>query len=227
MRAQEPADLLYHYFIQRKSLSLPGIGTFDMHRISAQTDFTNRKILPPSFTIGYNSHEDAPGNDLFDYVARRNSIPEWEAIRMVNDFAASLRARLNNGEAVEWEGMGLLRQDLGREIQFEPARISYPFIPQVGAQRIIRQSASHAVLVGDRERSREEMTDFLATEGGEFRVRAGWWNLAAVIAAIAVLLIALRAFTGGVSPYSGRQHRLQPAEPAATHSIIPQPDSVP
>lgn len=227
MKAQELAELLYHYFIQRKSLSLPGIGTFEMYRISAQTDFANRKILPPSFTISYNSLDDAPGVDLFDYVARRKNIPEWDAIRMVNDFATGLKVRLQSGEAVAWEGMGLLKQGKGRDIQFEPERISYPFIPHVGAQRIIRHSASHAVLVGDRERSREEMTDYLASEAGEFRVRGGWWNLAAIIAAAALLLIAVRAFTGGVSPYSGRQHRLDPAAPAATHTIISQPDSAP
>jgi hypothetical protein len=121
----------------------------------------------------------------------------------------------------------MLKQGLGRNIQFEAERISYAFVPHVGAQRVIRQSASHALLVGDRERSREEMTDYLATDAPEYRVNSGWWNLAAIIAAAAVLLIAIRAFSGGVSPYSGRQQQVHPAEPTATHSILSQPDSAP
>jgi hypothetical protein len=226
MKTNELSDLLYNYFIQRKSLSLPGIGTFDMNRVSAQTDFANKKILPPVYAISYNHLEDAPHKDLFDYIARKKNIADWEAIRAVNDFSIELKSRINRGEAVEWEGIGLLKQGLGRDIQFDAERLSYAFIPHVGAQRVIRQGASHAVLVGDRERNREEMTDFLAAEAPEYRVNSGWWNLAAIIAAVAVMLIAIRAFSGGVSPYSGRQNQVRPAEPAVTHTILSTPDSV-
>ena len=226
MMSSELAEVLYAYFIQRKSLSLPGIGTFDMHRISAQTDFANKKMLPPGYAISYNHHEDAPDKDLFDYVARRNQIADWEAIRAVNDFAIDLKSRLQQGETITWEGIGQLRPGQGREISFEAEMVQYAFNPRVVAQRVIRQGATHAVLVGDREKSREEMTDMLAADNG-YVEGSGWWNMVAILAAAAVLIIAIRAFTGGVSPYSGRQHLHAPAGPVSTYTILSQPDSLP
>jgi nucleoid DNA-binding protein len=223
MIANDLADVLYAYFIQRQSLSLPGIGTFDMHRISAQTDFANKKMLPPGYAIGFNLHEDAPDRDLFEYIARRKQVEEWEAIRAVHDFALELKSRVQQGEPFTWEGIGSLRPGVGKDIIFEPESLQYAFIPHVGAQRIIRQNATHAVIVGDREHTREEMSDMLAADAPEFRVKPGWWNFAAILAAAAVLLIAIRAFSGGVSPFSGRQHQLHPAMPPSTHATLVEP----
>ena len=76
MKAKDIADLLYHYFIQNSSLSLPGIGTFDMYRISAQADFANKKMLPPTFTISYNYIHDSPKKELFDFISRKKNSPK-------------------------------------------------------------------------------------------------------------------------------------------------------
>ena len=224
MIANELADVLYAYFIQRRTLSLPGIGTFDMNRISAQTDFANKKMLPPGFAISFNHHEDAPDRDLFDYISRKKQVEEWEAIRAVHDFALDLKSRVLKGEPVAWEGIGMLRPGVGKDIVFEAESLQYAFVPHVGAQRIIRQNASHAVMVGDREHTREEMSDMLAADVPEFRVKPGWWNFAAILAAAAVLLIAIRAFSGGVSLFSGRQHQLHPAPPPSTHATLVEPE---
>lgn len=223
MKARDIADILYHYFIQRKSLSLPGIGTFDLFQVSAQTDFANKKILPPGFTIVYNNQEDSPDRLLFSYIARKKNIPEWEAIKAVNDFSHTLRQRILAGERISWEGIGDLKAGDGKQIQFEPERRAFQFIGQVHAHRVIRETESHAVLVGDRQRTREEMTDMLQHGAAEFRVKGGWWNLAAILAAIAVFVIAIRAFTGGVSITSGRQHTIKPAETRATYYFLKEP----
>jgi hypothetical protein len=219
MKAKDVADLLYHYFIQNNSLSLPGIGTFDMFRISAQTDFANKKMLPPTFTISYNSIHDAPHKELFDYIAHKKNIPEWEAIKLVNDFAGDLKNTLYQGMPVAWEGIGLLKQGKGKDILFEPHRLSYEFIPHVNAQRVIRQSANHAMLVGDRERSKSEMEIYLSDDIHAVNVRSGWWSIASIIAAIAFLLLSVRAFTEGLSYMSGRKQNIHPVEATSTYTI--------
>jgi hypothetical protein len=223
MKAKDIADILYRYFIQRKSLSLPGIGTFDLFQVSAQTDFANKKILPPGFTIVYNNQEDSPDHLLFSYIARKKNIPEWEAIKAVNDFSFSLRQRLLSGQSVSWDGIGDLKAGDGKQIQFEPERKVFQFIGQVHAHRVIREAESHGLLVGDRERTREEMTDMLQHGSAEYQVRGSWWNLAAILAAVAVFVIAIRAFTGGVSVTSGRQHSFTPAETSATYYFLKEP----
>ena len=197
---------------------MPGIGTFDMFRISAQTDFANKKILPPSFIISYDSINDSPNKELFDYVSRKKNISEWEAIKMVNDFAYEIKNTLRNGEPIEWEGMGIMRAGLGGDIIFEPYRLSYEFIPHVGAQRVIRKTENHSMIVGDRELSKSEMQDLLAHEIPEVKEKESWWIYAAIIAAVAVLLIAIRVFTGDVSISSGRQQNIIPTEAPSTYT---------
>jgi hypothetical protein len=219
MKAKDIADILQHYFIQNSSLSLPGIGTFDMFRISAQTDFANKKMLPPTFTISYNNQFDSPQKELFHYVSRKKQIPEWEAIKLVNDFSFDLRNSLKTGESINWTGIGILKQGNGKEIVFEPHRLSYEFIPHVSAQRVIRESSNHAMLVGDRERSKYEMLKFLADDAPEVKVKGGWWSIAAIIAAVAVILMAIRAFSGGLSIMDGRQQIIQPGTENPTYTI--------
>lgn len=219
MKAKDIADLLYHYFIQSNSLSLPGIGTFDMYRISAQTDFANKKILPPTFTISYNYIHDSPKKELFDFISRKKNIPEWEAIKLVNDFSADLKNSLHTGEPFEWDGIGMLKQGRGKDIVFEPHRLSYAFIPHVNAQRVIRHSANHAMLVGDRERSKNEMEEFLSADAPVFSVKGGWWSIAAIIAAAAVILLSVRAFTGGINIFSGRQQNIHAVDAPSTYTL--------
>jgi len=219
MKAKDIADILHHYFIQNSSLSLPGIGTFDMYRISAQTDFANKKMLPPTFTISYNNQFDSPQKDLFNYVSRKKKIAEWEAIKVVNDFASDLKNSLRTGESIDWEGIGLFKQGNGKEIIFEPHRLSYEFIPHVSAQRVIRDSSNHAMLVGDRERSKSEMLKFLSHDVPEIKVKGGWWSIAAIIAALAVMLMAIRAFSGGLSLMDGRQQISKPGTENPTYTI--------
>jgi len=219
MKAKDIADILFNFFIQNNSLSLPGIGTFDMFRISAQTDFANKKMLPPTFTISYNNHFDSPQQELFHYVSKKKNIAEWEAIKMVNDFAFDLKNSLKTGESIDWEGLGLLKQGYGKEIIFEPHRLSYEFIPHVSAHRVIRESSNHAMLVGDRERSKSEMLKFLSHDAPEIKVKGGWWSIAAIIAAIAVMLMAIRAFSGGLSIMDGRQQIIKPGTENPTYTI--------
>ncbi len=220
MKANEIADLLYDFFIQNCSLSLPGIGTFDMFRISAQTDFANKKIIAPTFSITYNNHLDAPNKDLFDYVSKKTNVPEWEAIKLVNDFAFDLKNILKNGDEVAWEGIGLLKSGLSGDIVFEPHRLSYEFIPHVGARRVIRKEVNHQMMVGDRQLTTEEMQHLLATETTEVRVKESWWIYAFIITAVAVVLIAIRIFTSDSGLTTSRQQNIRAEDSPSTYSNL-------
>ena len=175
--------------------------------------------MSPGFTISYDSINDSPHKELFQYISRKKNISEWEAIKVLNDFAYDLKNTLRKGEQVTWEGIGLLKQGNSKDILFEPQKLSYEFIPHVDAQRVIRHSTNHAMLVGDRERSKTEMENLLLEEVPEVKAKVGWWSIAAIIAAIAILLMSIRAFTGGLSVMNGRQKLIQPVEAPSTYNI--------
>ena len=47
----DTAQWLHEYFIQHGSLTLPGVGTFRIQRISAQVDFASKRMMPISRSV--------------------------------------------------------------------------------------------------------------------------------------------------------------------------------
>lgn len=211
-------ELLHDYFIQNGSVTLPGVGTFRMLRISAQVDFASRKMLPPSYTIRFDHRQDTAQRELFDYVAQRIGSTDLEAIRQVNSHAFELRNQLLNGSPVNWEGFGTILPDAGSGFQFEPERLSYNFIPGVSADRVIRQGAEHPVRVGDQEKSRSEMEEMLMHDGPSHRSENSLHKAALIMALMAISIMILRFVTDGNDFSSSRSGKLHPVEAPVTYT---------
>jgi CCDC81-like prokaryotic HU domain 2 len=213
-------DLLHYYFIQNRTLSLPGIGTFELFRVSAQTDFTNKKILAPTYTISFDKMNDTPDKEMFQYISSRKNISEWEAMKLVNDLAHELKQQLRSGQEVEWKGIGILKPDSSGDIIFQPDRLKYDFIPHVDAERVIRVDANHRMLVGDHEVSKTEMEQFLQEENVVVKEKPKWWVYAILVAAIALILIFLKLISSD-SPFTGgKTKRITPESAPSTYRLI-------
>ncbi len=211
-------ELLHDYFIQNGSVTLPGVGTFRMLRISAQVDFASRKMLPPSYTIRFDHRQDTAQRELFDYVAQRIGSTDLEAIRQVNSHAFELRNQLLNGSPVSWEGFGTILPDAGSGFQFEPERLSYNFIPGVSADRVIRQGAEHSVRVGDQEKSRSEMEEILTHDDPSHGSDKSLHKAALIMALMAISIMILRFVTDGNDFSSSRFGKLHPVEAPVTYT---------
>ena len=218
----EIKELLYDYFILNSTLSLPGIGTFSLFRLPAQVDFINKKMIPPSFTISFDKMQDAPRRDLFDYLSRRLGVPEWEAVKLVNDLAFHIKDSLRQGSSIEWTGIGQLHPDGNETIRFEASRLNYAFTTDVEAHRVIRQHAEHPVRVGDQEKILSVMEETLADKQAETGQRNTWLMVAAFVL-LAGVLIAFRFFISPAGYGAGRADQLKPAIPAPTYTLQNQP----
>jgi hypothetical protein len=218
-------ERLYDYFIQTGSLSLPGVGTFRMERISAQTDNAGRRLLPPTFTVRYDRREDAPKRDMFDYLARRNGGDEVKAVRVVNHLSYSIRTRLLQGESCELPGIGTLLPDNGTGFRFEPNRIQYDFIPDLPIRRVQREDDRHPIRVGDEWVTRAEQEErLLESAEAEEGHPAPWKAAAWVLGLLALALLLLRTFTvGGFSPFQPRYSPFSAQEPPPTHNMLNRP----
>jgi hypothetical protein len=210
-RAVDISELLHLYFIQHKSVSLPGIGTFSLFRISAHSDFATKKIFGPSYSIHFSSASDAPSREMFNYISRKKNISEWEAVRIVNEFSFELNGRLKKGEKVAWPGIGTLESGSAGQMLFEPERVKYQFIPSVDAERVIRKENDHSVLVGEQEMHKSDMQEWLEHES-YVEEKAGWWIPSAIIGAVALLVLFFSLLNQKVSTYGGRQSNIVPTE---------------
>ena len=177
---------LHRYFIQHRKLNLPGIGNFILERKPAEADFVNKCIHPPVYSLSLQQEEEKASHKFYTSIAAAFNISENEAVIKFNDFLYELKNKINSGVAVEWNGFGILRKGLGGTIHFTGQALE-PVEKDVPAQKIIREKAEHSVLVGERERTSVEMSEFLNKPGAK---RSLWWVLPVAAALLAFIFIA-------------------------------------
>ena len=196
--------LIRTYLLQKSSVSIPGLGTIYVERSPARSDFINRQVLPPSYHFRFDKYFDAPGKDFFAFLAARKNIEDYEAIKLYNEWALSLRNNLSTDQASALEGIGVLKRNESGDVVFEPETPTDNLNIAVPAERIVRTNARHTMLVGDRETSNVEMTGYLQDE--VHREKTSWWIFALIIAAISLTAILFHFFRGtNASPFGNHQ----------------------
>lgn len=187
--------ILNRYLFLHKSIPVPGLGTICMESQPATVDASTRTIMPPAYRFRFDKFADSPDKDLFNYLSSQQEISDYEALRQYNDFAYSLRDRLNYFREAPWEGLGILRKDDMGEIQFETSIVSPFFLQAVPAEKVVRANAKHMLLVGDRERSNNEMSDWFAEE--PVHGNRLWWLVALLGGVSAIFIIIMHFSTHG------------------------------
>ncbi len=163
---------LFRYFIQHKKLNLPGIGNFVLERKPAEADFVNKCILPPSYSVALHQHEEEkPSHKFYTWIAAAFNISEKEAVIRFNDFVFDLKNNISTDNKIEWSGIGVLSKGEGGKIKFLNEELSL-IEKTIPAEKIIRERAEHSVLVGERERTSAEMTEYLNQPDAK---RNLWW----------------------------------------------------
>ena len=198
-------NILNNYLFLNKSIPVPGLGTIYMESLPATIDASTRSILPPVYHIRFDKFSDSPEKNLFSYLSSQQNISDYEALRQYNDFAYSLRDRLNYFREAPWEGLGaLIKDDMG-EIHFESTIANPFFLQAVPAEKVVHANAKHMLLVGDRERSSREMSDWFAEE--PIHGNRLWWLVALLggIAAVFVIMFHFSSHGWNVGSTSNQQ----------------------
>ena len=179
-------DILYEFLLLNKKLSLPGIGTISLCQSSAQLDFTNRQVGPPSFYFTIDPRNDQPSRKLFDWLSSSQGMSEWDAIKSINDFSFDLKSRLSESGKVNWDKLGVIRRDNNGDLKFDQQNVSAGGQRPVPAEKVIRVKAEHTVLVGEQEKTSVQMEEFFA----EHPARKNYsWIVAAVLIILSVMFI--------------------------------------
>lgn len=178
---------LNKYLFQHKSISIPGLGSLVAETIPAVSDFANKQLLPVQIKFRFDKYFDSPDRDFFTYLSTKRNIPDFEAIKWYNEFAADLRNKIRTEEEAVWEGVGVFKKDFGGEIVFEPDAPKYELFPTVKAERVIHADATHSILVGDKEKTNYEMTELLHDQ--VYVEKESWWIYALILAAIGLSVL--------------------------------------
>ena len=210
---------LYRYFIQHKKLAVPGVGTFLLERKPAVSDFVNKQINPPFYSVTLQSVVDPPSILFFKWLANALHISDHDAIIRFNDFVFDFKKQINDGSTIEWHAMGAISKGLAGEMEFEPAIRSALEKPVV-AEKVIREKSEHMVRVGEDQKTSAEMTEMLNLP--ETKKTSRWWITALVAGLPALLFIGWYFYEYGVDVSStANSLKLVPMEASAPYQTLP------
>lgn len=99
------ADLLR----KQDKVSLPGLGTFVKHKISASYNQTSNSFLPPSFDISF-SNEILESGSLSEYISNKKNLSQSSAEYFVKKFTSGIFDTLQTSEIFELNPLGFLRK---------------------------------------------------------------------------------------------------------------------
>ncbi|HXB07978.1 MAG TPA: hypothetical protein VNW04_12695 [Puia sp.] len=191
-------EVLNAYLFQHRSISIPGLGTIYLETLPAAVDVADRTMLPPVYHFRFDKYFDAPDKEFFAFIATQRNILDYEAIKWYSEFSFELRDRIKNENAVSWDGVGILKRDSAGNVLFEPAESPLHYMQPTPAMRVNRQNSQHTLLVGDRERTSDEMNEWLHDDA-QRRRRVAWWVIALIIAAAGLAFLGWYFYSHGLS----------------------------
>ena len=109
------SDLLYDH----DCVIIPGFGGFVCNYHPAQINPGNNSFHPPHKKILFNKELKANDGLLASQIAIREKVPFNDALKLIENFSANLTERLESGERLTLECIGLLYLDDEANIQFE------------------------------------------------------------------------------------------------------------
>jgi preprotein translocase subunit YajC len=100
---------------------IPGFGAFISEYKPAQTDDVTGEIKPPSKKISFTSKIKNNDGLLVGFIAQNEQIKVQRALGKIEKERDEILYKLDKGEKVVLEGVGVLAYNENREIEFEPA----------------------------------------------------------------------------------------------------------
>ena len=210
---------LYQYLIQHKQLPVPGIGTFLWERKSAEFDFANRIINPPSYCIGLAPGGHLPGQPFFAWLANALGISGREAIFRFNDFAFDMKKQISEGAIINWDGVGTLQGGVAGNVKLIPLHTALILEKPVTANTVTRGKPTHMLRVGEDEMTSTEMKAMLNKHKEK---KAYWWILPLVMAVLSAIFICWNFSEKGFDIMAiSNTAKLVPGEATANYLVLP------
>ncbi len=172
---------LYHHLV------LPGIGKFSVETKAAQIDFASRNIASAQSKIIFSNEKLQPEKKFYSFLANELNINEEQAIISFAIFISEIKDELDADKPVYFKGIGTLVKEKTRTISFQPETLPV-FFPVITAEKIIRKNVGHTVLVGEEEKTSDEMHAALLQPNTIQKER--WWIAAVILAVIGITTIA-------------------------------------
>jgi hypothetical protein len=155
---------------KNKTCRLPGIGTLSVITTKAENDFANSLLYAPAPFISFAASQED-----------ENIFNEFTALSEL------IKRDLDSKGSVIIQSVGSFIVNEERGIDFIPLEIDKVFTQPVVAKRVIREAIEHPILVGDKETTNFEMSEYFVEEKKE--TEDNWWIWAIVLGIVGLGLV--------------------------------------
>ncbi len=207
-------QFLCEYLLTNKCCPLPGIGELQFQTKSATYSQMEQTMIPPMpevVLVRRNVEEES----LLDFISNYGGLTLAETRVELKKWCDNL-LNMESGERFV-KGVGSFYIDAAGRLQFRSQTLHSSLLPEVSAERVIRKEASHQILVGDKESTSVQMTEYFQEAGKVKRQR--WWIAAAIMGAIAAIAISAYFATSPHPGFSGNRQAIPQHTSTETYTV--------
>lgn len=169
---------------------MPGIGSIVCDQQSAVLDVIGKKIEAPKSVISFSNNQ-SDAAPLLQFIQEEYNCDNEEATRKLNNFVKRL-ITLKTSEKVSVGALGNLRKTKADQFELVSNSKLSGYYNDVTATRLVKINSPHAILVGDKETTREAMQEFYVPK--ETVWRSKYWIASVIILVISAALILAHYF---------------------------------
>ena len=111
---------IIHLLTEHNTVIVPGFGAFVTSYKPAEIDEEREKIQPPASEISFTTQFKNNDGLLVGHIAGKENISHYEALRLIEKERDEILYRLDKGEKVELENIGVLYYNENNNLIFEP-----------------------------------------------------------------------------------------------------------
>ncbi len=185
--------LLHQYLIEHRQVFLQGMGRMQLLQQPAAYDVANQQLTAPQNIIQFDANAEAgPLQPVMAFIARQLNTTEENAFAVYHSFCLHLQHDLEVNRLVYWDHLGAFQKDETGKAIFVATNDLDDYYEDVPAIRVIRQGATHTLMVGTTETTSTAMKEFLEEQPVVVVPKQRWWLSATAIAVVSVILIVLK-----------------------------------
>jgi hypothetical protein len=191
-------QLFYKYLILYRRADVPGLGVFFIERTPAKLDVANKVFIAPISQINFRAQTPVADNRMYTFISRQEKIDESEAVIRFNNFANTIRKKLDEHKSIELPGLGVLLQNDEGNLYFKAISELNDYFPPAVADRVLRENTEQTTLVGANDGTNGQLKEMFVEEPKEpSHVKDYWWKFAIALGIIGIAGILYYYFSNG------------------------------
>jgi hypothetical protein len=204
-------ELIQQYLLLNKTVSIKGWGTLKIVPKSAELEFANRLLHPPSTSFEF-SKEDTDDPLFLHWLSTQLNTTVETTIQKLNLFTVEFKQSAEGLKTINWLGWGVFGQTKDGILTFIAEPNNNTLLEPVTAERVIRKGVEHSVRVGEDERTSVEMEELF--HAGEKKNKPLWLAYALLLLIIGIILAGYFATNYNLLwNHHTNYQQLQPKEP--------------